>query len=148
MKMIFWLKCFLTGYCWVYSTALYSVQPSYLAILSIQNIKSDCDLGQAEQTFLHEVEELHVSSGLEEDVDTVISSMEEDKLTVYSHYCACYKEINSFCKKVLAKYFSDDVPEHQQKYSKQRLQSSLHSLGRAENLLFRIAILDISSMRK
>ena len=102
------------------------------AILSFQNIKSDCNLDMAEQNFLHEVEELHVSSGLEEDVETLISSMEEDKLTLYSQYCACHENIKSFCSKVLAKYFSDEF-QHSHNFTKRRLQSSLHSLGKTKN---------------
>ena len=76
------------------------------ALCSFQNIKTDCQLGQNERSFLHEVEDLHVSSGIEDDVDLTVNSLAADQLRHFSQYCStCQEEANitSFCTKILAK---------------------------------------------
>ena len=55
----------------------------------------------------HEVEELHVSSGIPDDVELMVGSLADDQLRHFSEYCSCQGEaqgeISSFCTKILAK---------------------------------------------
>ena len=62
------------------------------------------------EEFLREVEELHVTSGAENDVDHLVTTISKEKLRLYASYCNCQdlETFSSFCKKVLTKFLSTD----------------------------------------
>ena len=59
------------------------------------------------------MEDLHVKSGIENDIDNLIINTSKDKLRRYAGYCNCQDQetFSQFCKKVVAKYLSGDLDE-------------------------------------
>ena len=94
---------------WLNIVTFYISSPLYIynnsALCSIKNVKTDCLLDLEEHNFVHEVEELHLSIGIEDDLELLVKSLAEDQLRYFSQYCTCQTEgnITSFCTRILAK---------------------------------------------
>ena len=103
-----------------------------LLFLFICSARSECILSEAEREFLREVEELHVTSGAENDVDHLVTSISKEKLKLYANYCNCQdlETFSSFCKKVLAKFLSTDSPA----FESSKAEVSKHSI-RGKNFI-------------
>ena len=90
-----------------------------------------CDYGRcecfnsAESGVLSKVEELHLNIKIEEEIDSTVRDMTEDRLEIYYEYCSGkdHSTMSLFCSKLLQKYWS-------QYHNKGHVRKSAIDLGR------------------
>ena len=58
---------------------------------------------------LRTVEELHLSTEIEEEIDAALGDMEEERRETFYQYCSCRQELSltRFCVKIFEKYFAE-----------------------------------------
>ena len=88
-------------------------------IYSILNKTSSCavsvlfELSRGEcppdMEVLRTVEELHLSTEIEEEIDAALGDMEEERRETFYQYCSCRQELSltRFCVKIFEKYFAE-----------------------------------------
>ena len=94
--------------------------------------RSECIFSEGEKEFLREVEELHVKSRAENDVDHLVTTISQEKLGLYASYCDCQdlQKLSSFCKKVLTKFLSTDS----RAFPSSKAEVSKHSIIGKQNI--------------
>ena len=100
----------------------------------ITSTRSECLFSEGETEFLREVEDLHVNSRAENDLDHLVTTISQEKLHLYASYCNCQdlEKFSSFCKKVLTKFLTTDT----EAFTSSKLELSKHSIIGKQKIWF------------